>query len=349
MNSITLNFLYNGTITKVQCKANEYMKDIFKRYLIKINKDKNDVYFIYNGNKINDELKLEEIKNKDKDNEIKILVNDINSEINKNKIILKKSKDIICPECGEICIMDINDYKIILNKCINKHCMQNILLGEFNDSQNINELNILCNNCNKNKNEIHDNQLYKCYQCKINLCPLCKLKHNKEHTLIDYELKNYLCKMHGERFILYCKDCNINLCDLCEIGHNKSHNFIYLNKLLTDKENNIKKLKTKIENLKTEIKDIIKDITNKMNTIIDNMEIYYNINNHIIDNFNIKNKNYELLINMSNIYNYNEKIMNDINEIINETKIENKIKYIYNLYNAMIIKNEIKFFLYNKI
>ena len=246
MSSIILNFLFNGKITKIQCKTNEYMKDIFKRYLIKINKGLNDVYFIYNGNKIQNELKLEEIKNKDKDNEINILVNHINEENNDIKKILKISKDIICQECGDICIMDIKDYKIILNNCINKHSIKNILFSEFNDLQKINELNILCDNCNKNKNEIHNNQLYICYKCKINLCPLCKLKHKREHILIDYELKNYLCKIHGERFILYCKDCSTNLCDLCELGHNKNHNFIYLNNLIKENENNIKKLKTKI-------------------------------------------------------------------------------------------------------
>ena len=41
MSKIILNFFYNGNITKIQCKRNEYMKDIFKRYANKISKDAN--------------------------------------------------------------------------------------------------------------------------------------------------------------------------------------------------------------------------------------------------------------------------------------------------------------------
>ena len=54
-----------------------------------------------------------------------------------------------------------------------------------------NELKILCNiwNKNKNKKQIYNNQLYKWCNCKTNLCPLCRLSHNKEHILIDYDLK----------------------------------------------------------------------------------------------------------------------------------------------------------------
>ena len=124
MTEVTLNFTYEGSTIMIQCKRNEYMRDIFKRYLIKINKDINDVFFMCNGSKINKELKLEEINNQD--NEIKILVNDLNCENIENKKILKQP--IVCPECGDICLIDFKDYKIILNNCINNHNNENILL-----------------------------------------------------------------------------------------------------------------------------------------------------------------------------------------------------------------------------
>ena len=114
MTEVILDFIYQGSTIKIQCKRNEQMKDIFKRYAIKISKDANDVYFMSNGSKINEESRLEDINNSD--NEIKILVYDIidnNNEKKEEK--LKEYKDIICPECGEICLIDINDYKIILN------------------------------------------------------------------------------------------------------------------------------------------------------------------------------------------------------------------------------------------
>ena len=239
------------------------MKDIFKRYTIKISKNANDVYFMCNGSKINEASKLEEISNSD--NEISILVYDINNKKNENKEEqLKEYKDIICPECGEICLIDINDYKIKLNKCINKHSTENILFDEFNDLSKNNELDIVCNKCNKTKNEIYKNKLYKCCNCKINICPICKSKHNEDHLFIDFELKNYLCKVHGERYISYCQECNMNLCDLCELEHNKNHNYNTLNKLMTNKENNINELRKKIDNLKKEVNNIIDKLNKKL-------------------------------------------------------------------------------------
>ena len=155
MENICLNFNYKGQYNKIKCKKNENLYDIFKRYSNKINKDINNIFFIYNGTLINhNNLKLEEINNKD--NEINILVFDINN--NNNEIKNKREyKDIICPYCREMCVIEINDYKINLNKCDNKHNINNILLDEFNNTQVIDE--IKCNNCDKNKLEIYNNKI----------------------------------------------------------------------------------------------------------------------------------------------------------------------------------------------
>ena len=336
MTKVNINFIYKGNTIRIQCERNDYMKDIIKGYLIKISKDMNDVYFMYNGSKINKELKLNQVNNKDK--EINILVNDINDKNTKNKEeVSKQNKNVKCPECGNICLIDFKDYKITLNKCINKHSRENVLLYEYNDLQNNNELNAVCSECNKNKNEAYNNQLYKCCSCKVNLCLSCKTKHNKDHILIDYKFENYLCNAHGKKYISYCEECNTNLCDICKKEHNIFHNYSSLNSLITSKKNNIKELRIKIDYFKKEINDIIY----KFNKIVDNLEIYYNINNNIINNYNIKNINYEILMNIKNIYNYNEKVIKDIDEIVNENKIRNKIKYIYNIYYKMMTKNEI--------
>ena len=332
MEEIILNFNYKGQEIKMQCKRNEDMNEIFKRYTNKINEDINNLCFIYNGNKLNNNSKLEEINNKD--NEIKILVYDMCNDNNNERIVEKECKDIICPECGENCLIEIKDYKINLNKCDNKHNTDNILLDQYNKTQIIKE--IKCNNCNKNKSEIYNNQIYKCCNCNIILCPLCKSNHNKEHKIIDYELINYICKMHGERYTSYCKECEKNICDICEIEHDKNHNLIYHKDIIKNKDNNINELKIKIDNLKKEINDII----NKLNKIMNNLEIYYNINNNIINNNNdIRNKNYQILINVNNINTYNDIIINDINNIINENNIINKCKYLYKIYSKMIDNN----------
>lgn len=52
-------------------------------------------------------------------------------------------------------------------------------------------------------------------------------QHNKEHKIVDYEMKNYNCYIHGERFISFCIDCKNNLCDLCEIDHDEKHDIIF--------------------------------------------------------------------------------------------------------------------------
>ena len=127
MTDVNLDFIYQGNAIRIQGKRNEYMKDIVKRYIIKIGKNINDVFFMCNGNKISTELKLEEVNNKDK--EIKILVGGVNDKNAKNKEEKSsQNKDVICPECGNICLIDINDYKIKLNKCINNHSTESILL-----------------------------------------------------------------------------------------------------------------------------------------------------------------------------------------------------------------------------
>ena len=73
-------FNYNGKDTIIQCNINDKIKEIFKKYEIKIGVDISKLYFIYNGKKINDNLNLNEIINEEdkKRNMINILVNENN-------------------------------------------------------------------------------------------------------------------------------------------------------------------------------------------------------------------------------------------------------------------------------
>ena len=45
--------IYNGLKTILLVSMNETMEDIFKKYGMKIKKDINELYFIYDGNEIN--------------------------------------------------------------------------------------------------------------------------------------------------------------------------------------------------------------------------------------------------------------------------------------------------------
>ena len=161
------------------------MKDIYNKYSIKIDIDLNEVYFLYNGTSINLESIYNEIANEnDKaEKKMKFLVfsNSNEKNINENEKFVKSS-EIICPKCGEICLINFKDYKIRLHNCKNGHNIENILFDEYNKTQKIDLSKIIYDDCkNKNKNNTFNNKFFKCLSCNNNICPLCKMTHNNEH------------------------------------------------------------------------------------------------------------------------------------------------------------------------
>ena len=94
------------------------IKDIMQRYENKLGIDKNKVYLIYNGSKVNDELSFEELVNKEDNNMINIIIYEIN---NSTKIEDKKdkSKEIIYSKERENYIIgEIEIKKKVINKVI---------------------------------------------------------------------------------------------------------------------------------------------------------------------------------------------------------------------------------------
>ena len=69
-------FTYNRNQTNIQCNKDEKIKEICQRYISKINIDKDKIYFIYSGNKINEDLNFNEHANEEdkKRNIMNILV-----------------------------------------------------------------------------------------------------------------------------------------------------------------------------------------------------------------------------------------------------------------------------------
>ena len=126
MENIFIKFIYNTQEIKIMANNNEYMKDIFKRFFIKANITQNtkNFYFLCEGVKISEEMKINEINNNK--TELNILVNSNTTIINEPQ--KKYSKLIICPECGGSCEININDYKINLDQCDNGHNFHNILI-----------------------------------------------------------------------------------------------------------------------------------------------------------------------------------------------------------------------------
>ena len=42
--------------------------------------------------------------------------------------------------------------------------------------------------------------MFICNKYNINLCPLCKSKHNNTHKIINYNDKYYICKKHNKEY-----------------------------------------------------------------------------------------------------------------------------------------------------
>ena len=119
-----------------------------------------------------------------------ILVYSINNTIYNENTNIKISNDIICPECKEICKYEIKDYKIKLYDCKNGYIKENINLNEYEINQIIDISQIKCGICkDKNKSNTFNNEFYKCYECNMNLCPLCKSIHDKTHSLLIMIIK----------------------------------------------------------------------------------------------------------------------------------------------------------------
>ena len=318
-------FNYKGFNTIIQCKENDKLKDIIDEFLTKIKYKENNLYYLYNGTKIDSKLTFIEQANDIDKKRKKMNIVVTQNEEDKNLIKEIASKDIICPECKESSLIDIDNFKINFHDCKNKHNISKTL-KEFEETQKINLDNIICDICKKNnKGNTHNNEFYICNTCDINICPLCKTNHDKSHLIINYDEKDYICNKHNELFIKYCKTHNKDICMLCEKEH-EGDKITEFTKLLIDNDvllESMEKLNKSIDNFKYKI-NIIKEILDRlMNTI----ELYYRINNNIISNFNINKRNYYLLKNLYNIKNNNEVIIKYIDNMTNNNQIFNIYKF----------------------
>ena len=141
---VEVTFNYDGIDTKIQCNINDKMIDIIYKFLIKIGKNDNDnnLLYIYGANIINYELTFIQLANEcDKiRNKMNILVYNGNDKEKKETL-----KNIICPECGEYILINIENFKINLYGCKNDHKLNNILINKFENIQKLALSKIKCN------------------------------------------------------------------------------------------------------------------------------------------------------------------------------------------------------------
>jgi len=330
---IEVLFLYETQNIIIQCNTEDKLKDVAQKLKIKINEEDNDdLFYVYEGDKINEELTIKQIIKNKSENQIKILVFDSSDEENEKKIV---SNEIICPICKENILIKIRDYQIDLYGCKNQHKLENVLLYEFENSQKIDLSKIICGMCTiNNRSNVFNHNFFVCNNCEKNLCPLCKAKHDSGHNIIRYNDKNYICKNHNDKFIQYCEQCKKNICFLCKSEHN-NHSIIELGNLIPNKEELLKVMKY-MRQIIDKFKNNIEEINKILNKIKDHFEIYYKLFNNIINNYNFDNRNYQNYYNINEIKNGTFYIIKDLTNITKENNINNKFQKIIDIYYKII-------------
>ena len=316
------------------------MKDIINKYVQKAGMKRENLIFMYNGVQINENFSFSNQVNDEDNNrkKINIIVADIdvNDEPKQNEVI---SNYFICPECYGNIILNIKNYKIDY-KCKNNHSKNQMMLNEYEKLQKIDLTKIKCTQCEKStKRDTFNNTFFYCFDCKKNICPLCKNNHDLKHRLFNYDDKNYYCEKQNEQFIEYCQKCEKNLCFLCKDEHSTHENIINLQNMIISKEELLNKFKS-IEYLINEIKKSVEFIKNKLNYFIENIDIFYKINKNLVDNYDLKNRNYEILQNLKDVLNNNNFLINELKSVNAEELISNKISNILNICDKISIKNE---------
>ena len=334
----SVEFNYNEFIRKVQCDYDETLRSICKRYCKKTILDINTLHFLYLNKEINFELNFSQVAS-DFDKARKIMTVSV-LDRNLGDLNLFQSTEIVCPSCYSSALLDIEKYQIKIHDCRNGHNVGSFLFDEIEESQLIDFTQIKCEKCKiYSRAYTYQNEFYRCNTCKINLCPICEMKHDKNHQIINYDRRNYVCDDHKRSYHSFCKNCKKNMCVLCEKEHSK-HKIVYLAKMFKhDKKELTGKLK-KIRAIVDTFANDVKMIINKLNLIKENMKSFYELNYKIIHNYNERNVNYEVLKNIDEIMSKTE-IFDNLESINKEKDIYSKFKLVYDLYGEMIYKNEI--------
>ena len=99
-----IQFNYAGNSINIQCNSDEKIEEIINKFISKVGKKKENLYFIYSGGILNEELTFDTQANENdkKRNTMSVLVNEKADDEGENEEeSFKKSKYIICPECKE--------------------------------------------------------------------------------------------------------------------------------------------------------------------------------------------------------------------------------------------------------
>ena len=325
-------FIYNGSKYLIQCNSDEKLKVIIIKFLSKSENNKENLYYLYNGEIINEELVFNQCANTlDRNrNYISIVVIE-GQDLRETTNNLEKSKYVICPLCSENAFISIENFKITIYGCKNGHKTERLQVNEFGKTQYVDQSQIKCNECDKLRSETGKNKFFTCRTCKHNLCPYCKDIHDKSHNnIIDYEENKFYCNEHFNVYKYYCGTCKKDICISCKNEH-QEHNIITYDNIIPDidkiRNEELKNTEEKIYELKT----IINDLINQLNQLNKNLNIYFEIYNNIITNFDKEKRNYSIIQNINDMKKFNNNFIGSLTEIIKDNNIKNKFRHIINM------------------
>ena len=262
------------------------------------------------------------------------------NDISKHDLIVN---DYLCIECNEIPEITNVDYdKNILEKKCPKSKKIMSLSDFINEIKNQNN-NMICKICNKT-NDVDGFKF--CYLCNKIICPVCFIKHDKNHYMIDYHEYNNKCKIHfNQIYTSFCLFCKKNICFECKKSkdhkQHKRYDFIEI----IPQESEIEQIKDFCSKLKNNLEIIehetMREISELKNTKEERLLIIDQINQQQNEN-KIKEINQKL----ADLEEFYIKKLNEIYLIyINDTE---KVKEYYNNLKAkyekekQIISNAIK-------
>ena len=331
MDKVDVEFILDGEkrVISYLCERNDYIDSILRRYGKQIRRSMKELSFEYNGSliPINTELTLGHI-NMD-DDLIRFFVTFKGNNNICNSFV--KSQYVICPECKENCLININSYKVSLSNCLNEHIVNNLSINEFIYTQYIDESLTLCDECKTCKAIAYNNNFFIC-SCGLVLCPTCQMDHRKiKHIIYNYEKKNYWCIEHNEKFTSYCLDCKYDLCLKCEMRHNLKHKIIEFKDILPNKHflGKVKVTQSKFREYIDQMQEEINKIVRTLHSFLDSLNAYYQINEEIVNNYDLRLRNY---FSIKNISNYNtQRLLDDMNCALKENDLEKKINLILDI------------------
>jgi len=288
---LTVKFIYINNLYEMNNVEDDcFLCDLLNKYSSLLNIKHKYLQFFYKGKIIlkTDRRKMVEFKQ----NNIFITVIKIKNKIkNENRL-----SHIICPECKEYSIMNIEgNNRIIIEKCGNNH--NNIFsnLTDFFKSQYIED--VKCQKCGNGMSNY--NNTFFCDSSGKKICILCNSYKDK---FIEYKYKFYICINHCKEYISFCKNCNKNLCNQCENEH-LNHTLINFKRILLKNkvDNNLKEMKQTLDKFKNKIKNFNNIFFDIIDKIEEKIKEYYWINDYYMLKLSDHLFNYDIINNINNL------------------------------------------------